>query len=76
MPTIGICCWPTGDRKGCNKSFDIEVSDADYKSGAGYKRLDQEAGDAGWCIGHWDGNGYYVCPDHKDSVWDASPLRA
>lgn len=29
----------------------------------------------GWCIGHHDGQGHYVCPDCKDAVFDAVPLR-
>lgn len=74
MPTIGLSCWPTGDRRGCDKQFDIKVTQAEYKSGEGSRRLEAEAGRAGWCIGHWDGAGYFVCPEHKDSVWDAKPL--
>jgi len=35
---------------------------------------DQKAKDDGWMIGHYDGEGHFVCPECKDTVWDALPL--
>ena len=72
---IGMSCWPTGDRRACDEQFNITVDD-NCDPIAAYARLEQEAGKAGWCIGHWDGQGYYVCPDHKDSVWNPRSLLA
>lgn len=36
--------------------------------------VERRASDAGWCIGHLDGQGHIVCPDHRECVWDASSL--
>lgn len=70
---IGLSCWPTGHRRGCDAQFSITQQRCETDDEA-EKRMEREAGQAGWCIGHWDGQGYFVCPDHKDSVWNARPL--
>lgn len=71
---IGMSCWPTGNPRGCDAQFNITLKRGETRS-HGNRRLEREAGAAGWCIGHWDGQGFFVCPDHKDSVWDAIPLK-
>lgn len=35
---------------------------------------ENHAGAGGWLIGHWEGNGQFVCPGCKDTIWDALPL--
>ena len=69
---IGMSCWPSGDRKGCGEQFNITLRRYE-RSVTAYKRLEAEAGAAGWCIGHFDGQGFYVCPDHRNTVYD--PIR-
>lgn len=43
--------------------------------GPDYDKADAFAGSHGWHIGHWDGQGQYVCGDCKDTIWDAIPLN-
>jgi hypothetical protein len=72
--TIGLTCWPGGDSSFRNRcvSFDIEqkVGESDRDAS---DRLHREAGEAGWVIGHMEGQGYYACPDHAENLWD--PIR-
>jgi hypothetical protein len=72
---IGISCWPWGNRRACDAQFNIVLKRGERRLAAN-KRLHRQAGRAGWCIGHADGQGYYVCPDHKDCVWGATRLNA
>lgn len=69
---IGMNCWPCGNPRGCDAQFNIELKHGESYRTA-FKRLDREAGEAGWCIGHFDGQGFYVCADHTTCVWD--PIR-
>lgn len=65
--SYGISCWPSGDHNACRNHIEAaEGEDVDALQG--------RAGREGWCLGHWDGQAYYVCPEHRDSVWDALPL--
>jgi len=70
---IGMSCWPGGDPRGCDAQFSITLQRGERGAMAD-KRLEREAGNAGWCIGHFDGQGFFVCPEHKATVWDAIPL--
>jgi hypothetical protein len=36
----------------------------------------QYAGERGWCIGHFEGQGEIVCPDCREAVWEARPLTS
>ncbi|MBY3155337.1 hypothetical protein HFO56_23725 [Rhizobium laguerreae] len=56
---VGYTCF------GCREVLDFECAvghDDDY------------AGARGWLIGHWEGNGQYVCQNCEDAIWDALPL--
>jgi len=75
---IGFTCWPAGDSAHPCKSFDITLAKGERaigRRGQGYDRLHKEAGEAGWVIGHMDGQSYYACPDHADTLYDPIVLR-
>lgn len=63
----GISCWPWGDREACKRTIEDRPNE-------GRESFMARAGREGWRIGHWDGQAYYVCPEHRDGVWDAVPL--
>ncbi|MCA0366769.1 MAG: hypothetical protein LCH57_01725 [Proteobacteria bacterium] len=60
-------CWPWGDSAECKN---VE----EPKQGEGQEAYDARVSVLGWRIGHWDGQAYYVCPDHHCAVWDALPI--
>jgi hypothetical protein len=72
---IGMNCWPYGNPRGCDAQFNITLKRGERREDAD-KRLEREAGEAGWCIGHYDAQGFYVCPDHKTCIYDPVPLNA
>jgi hypothetical protein len=53
----------------CKATIDWDDIDGDLQAAA------VRAADAGWKIGHLDGQGMYECPD-CDQVWDAKPIAA
>lgn len=57
--SVGFTCFS------CREVLDFECPIGDE---------DDIAGAKGWLIGHWDGNGQYVCPECKTAIWDALPL--
>lgn len=36
----------------------------------------EAAGQAGWVIGHIDGQAHYACPDHANQLWEPIVLHA
>lgn len=60
---IGFQCF------GCKKQIETPFEPPFYDDAEAY------AGDRGWCIGHWDGQGEYVCEDCHPAVWDPIPLN-
>ncbi len=52
----------------CREMFNHSYEQPDYDD------LENRAGAAGWCIGHWDGQGQIVCGNCRESIWDAGPL--
>lgn len=70
---IGMSCWPWGNRKGCDAQFNITQKPGETDEEL-ERRLGNEAGKAGWCIGlSDDAQAYYVCPEHKNCVF--APVR-
>lgn len=55
---------------GCQHSLDILVPE-DYLL-RNHEAIDAHLRDAGWGIGHFDGQGQFVCPCCYDCVWDAA----
>lgn len=77
----GFTCWGGSDSpRGCGNSIEFEDRDCeDIVPLLSYGVSEHDAanllaGLAGWCIGHWDGQGHIVCPECREAVWDASPL--
>ena len=68
MGCYGISCWPWGDQSACRNTIEERRLE-------GHESFMERAGREGWRIGHWDGQAYYVCPDHRDAVWDATRLK-
>lgn len=76
---ISMTCWPCGDSNRPCISFDLKLKKGEHKygrRGEGYDRLDREASDAGWVIGHINGQSYYACPDHAGTLFDPVSLCA
>jgi hypothetical protein len=61
MSIYGFSCWQ------CREQFNGEE---DEMAGS----VADRAGMAGWCLGHADGQGHYVCPDHKECVNEPHPI--
>jgi len=74
---IGSTCWPSGDSEHPCESFSIELRCGERaigRRGEGYDRLHKKAGASGWVIGHIDGQAYYACPDHAETLYDPISL--
>jgi hypothetical protein len=56
---VGFTCFS------CREVLDFECAIGDE---------DDIAGAKGWLIGHWEGQGQYVCSNCTTAVWDALPL--
>lgn len=69
MTTIGLTCW-----RRCGETFAFEIPKG-MKRGVAERKMEQEAGKAGWVIGHFEGQGHYACPNCRDTVWDPIPLN-
>lgn len=63
----GYGCWPWGDSAACKCVEEPKPGETEAQYDARISRL-------GWRIGHWDGQAYYVCPEHRDAVWDPLPI--
>jgi len=63
MPLYGLTCSE------CRANIDIEVPEK-YDPVLVSRQIHFLAGMEGWCIGHWDGQGEYVCSGCKAAVWD------
>lgn len=55
-----LACWPFGRRDWCEATATGTFT---------------ELGAAGWAIGIYDGQGYYVCGEYHDGVDEAFPLH-
>ncbi|MCS4088743.1 hypothetical protein [Rhizobium sp. BK176] len=57
--SVGFSCFS------CREVLDFECAVGDE---------DDIAGAKGWMIGHWEGQGQYVCPNCPTAIWEALPL--
>ena len=64
MPGYGFSCW------NCREALNF-----DDLTGDDWREAENRAGRAGWCIGHFDGQGQIVCPDCRQSVWEPTSLE-
>jgi len=55
-----VSCWPSGNTSECER-----LVIGDYEAVA----------EAGWSMGHYDGETYAVCPAHRESVWDPREIE-
>jgi hypothetical protein len=65
---IGLTCWQR-----CGATFEFKIPKSMHRKKADLL-MEQAAGEVGWVIGHFDGQGQYACPDHKNTVWDPISL--
>ncbi len=56
----------------CRASFNRESDGSDQS----LDEIEQAAGEAGWVIGLFDGQGHYACPDHAAALYDPCKLTA
>lgn len=68
---IGLSCWQRDN--GCRNHFDYTVPRG-MKDAEAFDVMEGLAGDAGWVIGHHDGQGHYACPDDAASLFDPCRL--
>jgi len=69
MQNIGICCHRYTD---CGEEFSFQ-GDPDNDPDAFWK-MEDAAGEAGWVIGHLDGQGHYAGPNCRDTIWQPMKL--
>jgi hypothetical protein len=71
---ISMSCWPAGDHSGCDAQVCVRAKRYE-RSWTTDQRLQDKAGALGWHIGFAsDAQAYYVCPEHKNTVFDPVPL--